>query len=90
MVCFGNYEKANAETLEAIQLDPDNSIGYSNLIQGYAAVNQLDKAKAMYQEAVRRKIDNGGPHAYMYGVAFLSATGKRWKDRQSGPLISPG
>ena len=25
----------------------------------------------MYQETVRRKIDNGGPHAYMYGVAFL-------------------
>ncbi len=68
---FGNYEKANAETLEAIQLDPDNSIGYSNLIQGYAVVNQLDKAKAMYQETVRRKIDNGGPRAYMYGVAFL-------------------
>ena len=68
---FGNFEKANAETLEAIQLDSDNSIGYSNLIQGYAVVNQLDKAKAMYQESVRRKIDNGSPHIYMYGVAFL-------------------
>ena len=87
---FGNYEKANAETLEAIQLDPDNSIGYSNLIQGYAVVNQLDKAKAMYQETVRRKIDNGGPRAYMYGVAFLEHHRERWKDRQSGQLISPG
>ena len=38
---FGNYEKANEETLEAIQLDPDSSIGYSNLIQGYAVVESV-------------------------------------------------
>ncbi len=68
---FGDFEKANEETLEGVHRDPDNSIGYSNLIQGYAYVNQLDKAKAMYQETVRRKLDNGGPRAYMYGVAFL-------------------
>ncbi|MGC2108209.1 MAG: tetratricopeptide repeat protein, partial [Candidatus Korobacteraceae bacterium] len=68
---FGNYEKAIEETVEALQRDPDSSIGYANLIQGYAYLNQFDKAKAMYQETVRRKLDNGGPHAYMYGVAFL-------------------
>jgi eukaryotic-like serine/threonine-protein kinase len=68
---FGNYEKANEETVEALHRDPEISIGYANLIQGYGYVNQFDRAKAMYQEAVRRKLDTGGARAYMYGVAFL-------------------
>ena len=87
---FGNYEKANAETLEAIQLDPDSSIGYSNLIQGYAAVNQLDKAKAMYQETVRRKIDNGSPHIYMYGVAFLERDREEMERQAKWAADKPG
>jgi len=68
---FGQYEKGNAETLEGLRLDPDNSNGYANLIQGYAFLNQLGEARATYQEAIKRKPDNAGPHAYMYGVAFL-------------------
>ncbi len=87
---FGNYEKANEETLEAIKLDPDSSIGYSNLIQGYACVNQLDKAKAMYQEAVRRKVDNGGPHAYMYGVAFLERDREEMERQAKWAADKPG
>ncbi len=87
---LGNYEKANAETLEAIQLDPDNSIGYANLIQGYATVNQLDKAKALYQEAVRRKIDNGGPRAYMYGVAFLERDREEMERQAKWAADKPG
>jgi tetratricopeptide (TPR) repeat protein len=87
---FGNYEKANAETLKAIQLDPDSSIGYSNLIQGYAVVNQLDKAKAMYQETVRRKIDNGSPRVYMYGVAFLERDREEMEKQAKWAADKPG
>ena len=68
---FGNYEKANEETVEGLHRDPGNSIGYANLIQGYAYLNQFDKTKAIYQETVRRKLDTGGAHSYMYGAAFL-------------------
>ena len=87
---FGNYEKANAETLDAVQLDPDNSIGYANLIQGYAVVNQLDKAKAMYQESVRRKLDNGGPRVYMYGVAFLERDQEEMEKQAKWAADKPG
>ncbi len=68
---FAQNDKAVAETGEGLRLDPDNSTGYTDLIQGYGFVNQLGKAKATYQEAVRRAPDNGGPYEYMYGVAFL-------------------
>jgi eukaryotic-like serine/threonine-protein kinase len=68
---LGQYEKANAEARECLRLDPNNSIGYSNLIQGYALLNRLDEAKATYQEAIKRRPDFVGLHAEMYGVAFL-------------------
>ncbi len=68
---FGEYEKAQEETREGLRLDPDSSTGYINLIQGYALLNHLDQAKAAYKEAIKRTPDNGGPHAMMYGVAFL-------------------
>ena len=68
---FGEYEKAQEETREGLRLDPDNSTGYANLIQGYALLNRLDQAKATYQEAIRREPGNGGPHEMMYGAAFV-------------------
>ena len=87
---FGNMRKRQEETLEAIRLDPDNSTGYSNLIQGYAVVNQLDKAKAMYQETVRRKLDNGGPHEIMYGVAFLERDTEEMERQANWATDKPG
>jgi DNA-binding winged helix-turn-helix (wHTH) protein/tetratricopeptide (TPR) repeat protein len=68
---LGQYEKAQAETIEAVRLDRDNSGNYANLIQGYAYLNQLGEAKAAYQEAIKRKPDSDALHEMMYGVAFL-------------------
>jgi eukaryotic-like serine/threonine-protein kinase len=87
---FGQYEKANAETMEGLRLDPDNITGYANLIQGYAFVNQLGQARATYQEAIKRKPDNGGPHTYMYGVAFLERDVKEMEDQARWAADKPG
>jgi eukaryotic-like serine/threonine-protein kinase len=87
---FGQYEKANAETREALRLDPDSSIGYDNLIQGYAVLNQLGEARATYQEAIKRKPENGGPHAYMYGVAFLERDMREMERQANWAADKPG
>jgi eukaryotic-like serine/threonine-protein kinase len=87
---FGQYEKANAETLEGLRLDPDNSNGYANLMQGYASLNQLGEARAAYQEAIKRKPDNGGPHVYMYGVAFLERDVKEMERQANWGADKPG
>ncbi len=87
---FAQNEKAIAETVEGLRLDPDSSTGYSNLIQGYAFANQLGEAKATYQEAIRRVPDNGGPHAYMYGVAFLERDTKEMERQANWALEKPG
>jgi Flp pilus assembly protein TadD len=68
---MGNYEKALTETLEHLRLEPDNALGYSNLIVAYADLNQLDKAKAAYQEAMARKLEDLGLHGNLYEIAFL-------------------
>ena len=66
---LGQLEKAQAENLESIRLDPGDIGG--NVIQGYAFLNQLGQAKAAYLDAVKRRPDAEDAHEMMYGVAFL-------------------
>jgi eukaryotic-like serine/threonine-protein kinase len=87
---FGQIEKAIAETKEGLHLDPDNSIGYANLMQGYAFLNQLGEARTTYQEAIKREPDNGGPHLYMYGVAFLERDVKEMERQANWAADKPG
>lgn len=70
---LGNYEKARRETLEHLRLEPDSAIGYSNLIVAYTDLNRLTEAKAAYQEAIGRKLEDYGLHGNLYEIAFLEA-----------------
>ena len=67
---MGQYEKALSQTLEHLRLDPDDAMGYSNLVVVYAALNRFDEAKAAYQEAMARKLEDLGLHGNLYGIAF--------------------
>jgi serine/threonine protein kinase/tetratricopeptide (TPR) repeat protein len=87
---FGEYDKAQEETREGVRLDPDISTGYANLIQGYSLLNQLDQAKATYQEAIKREPDNGGPHAMMYGAAFVGRDTVEMKRQATWATGRPG
>src|ERR1019366_2108961 len=53
----GQYEKAVEEAIEAVRLNPDNSISYSILMLSYIALNRLDEAKAAYGQALGRKLN---------------------------------
>jgi tetratricopeptide (TPR) repeat protein len=68
---MGQYEKALSQTLEHLRLDPDDVLGYGNLIVAYADLNRLDEAKVVYQEAMARKLEDLGLHGNLYGIAFL-------------------
>jgi len=68
---MGRYEKAIAENLEAIRLDPDVALVYSNLMEDYTSVNRLAEAKATYRQALDRKLDGTYLHADYYVIAFL-------------------
>ena len=86
---LGRYEKAVAETLEALRLNPDASFIYANLIAFYASLGRLDEAIATYQQAIAHKFENPGLNATMYGVAFLrddAAEMQRLLDLTAGEL----
>jgi tetratricopeptide (TPR) repeat protein len=71
LIALGQYEKAVAETVESIRLNPDAAVGYGNLVSLYTAVNRLDEAKSTYEQALVRKLDASVLHLNRYAVAFL-------------------
>jgi serine/threonine protein kinase/tetratricopeptide (TPR) repeat protein len=71
LIALGQYEKAVAETLESIRLNPGAAGGYGNLVGQYVAVNRLDEAKSTYEQALARKFESSVLHLNRYGVAFL-------------------
>jgi DNA-binding winged helix-turn-helix (wHTH) protein/tetratricopeptide (TPR) repeat protein len=69
----GRFEEAATETRKCFQLDPDFTVCSHNLIGIYTTLNRLDEAKAMYQDAIKRKPDSSGLHLYRYNIAFLES-----------------
>jgi class 3 adenylate cyclase/tetratricopeptide (TPR) repeat protein len=68
---LGQSEKAVAQHLEALRLNPDSSIIHADLMADYISLNRLDEAKAVYREALARKLDNPDFHNSLYWLAFL-------------------
>ena len=78
---FGQYEKAVAETQDALRLDPINIIGYGNLGQSLVAMFRLDEAKAMFDQAQSRKVDGGYLRLVLYYLLFLRGTPRKCNSR---------
>jgi Flp pilus assembly protein TadD len=67
----GQWERALPLTLEALRLDPADGITHGNLVQIYAALNRLNDAKAILDQALARKVDYWSLHLWAYDLAFL-------------------
>jgi serine/threonine protein kinase/tetratricopeptide (TPR) repeat protein len=67
---LGQYDQALTAARDAFKMSPDG-IAYANLCHSYVALNRLDEAKAIAQEAQSRKLD--APYLYIdvYTIAFL-------------------
>ena len=68
---LGQYERAAAETVEALRLNPDSAASYANLVAVYAASGRLEEAKAEYAKALAHNLEHPFLHGNRYGVAFL-------------------
>jgi len=68
---YGRFDDAIRETAEAQRIDPDNAVTYGNLAENYVFANQMDKAKAAYDEAFARKLFSADLLRGRYGFAFL-------------------
>ncbi|HET7259193.1 MAG TPA: protein kinase, partial [Candidatus Acidoferrum sp.] len=67
----GEYDKGVEAGEEAVRLNPSDPIHYALLSYDYIALNQLDKAEALLQQALQRRLD----HPYFlegrYQIALL-------------------
>jgi tetratricopeptide (TPR) repeat protein len=66
----GRFVEAVAQTDEALRLSPDSGANYANLVLSYTALDQLEDAKKIYKQAVRRGIDDALTRVSYFGVAF--------------------
>ena len=66
----GWNDKALAESLEALRLGQSGET-YTNVVSSYIAINRLQEAKAMFNQAETRNMNTPLNHTAMYLVAFL-------------------
>jgi eukaryotic-like serine/threonine-protein kinase len=87
---LGQYDKAVTETQEAIRLEPNNLIPYSNLEADLLALNRLDEAKAVLGQAQTRKLEGPSLHFGIYNLAFLQGDSAQMEQQLSWAAGKPG
>ncbi len=87
---MGRYDKAIPELQEALRLAPDKLNIYTTLGASYLALNRPDEAKATFDQALARKLDDGGLRSFMYYLAFLRSDAKQMKEQVDWAEGKPG
>jgi eukaryotic-like serine/threonine-protein kinase len=87
---LGQYEKAVTETQEALRLEPNFVISYSNLANNYLGLNRLDDAKKAIQQAQERKLEGYYLHRMTYYLAFLEGDAAEMEREVAWAAGKPG
>ena len=87
---LGQYDKAVEEGQKALNLSPHDPIPYFVLGFNYVAVNRLDEAKAVYEQAYERKLDHPFFAVDLYLIAFLQNDAAAMSREVSSSVGKPG
>jgi eukaryotic-like serine/threonine-protein kinase len=87
---LGDYDKALAQTQEAMKLDPGSGNTYGNLVSAYVLVNRLDEARASAQEAQAHNLDNPATRLSLYIIDFLQHDTAGMEREAAGLMGKPG
>jgi len=68
---LGQYEKAAEAGTNAVQVNPNFPVSYTVLLFSYIALNRIDEAKAIHEQALQHKLDFPDLHIGLYQIAFL-------------------
>jgi len=68
---MGKFDKAAEEARVAMEVSPASVTGYANLMNAYLALDRVDEAQAIYDQAKERKFDNEYLREMRYEIAFL-------------------
>jgi serine/threonine protein kinase/tetratricopeptide (TPR) repeat protein len=89
-VSLGQYEKAVTYTLDALRLEPNRTVAYSNLAQCYLALNRLDDAKKAIEQARGRALETDFIHLPEYELAFLTGDAAEMERQVAWAAGKPG
>jgi tetratricopeptide (TPR) repeat protein/predicted Ser/Thr protein kinase len=68
---LGQYDKAFAESHEALRLAPDDGLSNSNIVQSYVRLNRIDEARSTAEKTLPKNLDSLDLHVFIYEIAFL-------------------
>jgi tetratricopeptide (TPR) repeat protein len=68
---IGDYDQAANFAQQALRLDPGSAAWYENLATAYIALQRLEEAQNVLEQAFARKLDDPSMHADLYALAFL-------------------
>lgn len=87
---LGQYERALAESLEALRLSPDSAQSYANLAFSYIMLNRLVEARAVDDRALEKGFDSPLLHLDLYYLAWLQHDSAAADRLESGSVGQPG
>jgi serine/threonine protein kinase/tetratricopeptide (TPR) repeat protein len=87
---MGQYGKAVQEEKMVLQLQPDNVNAFASLMGDYLSLDQPEKAKDIFEEARKRKLDPNILGLYRYYTAFLENDGEAMQKQVEGAIGTPG
>ena len=68
---LGQYDRALAEDLESVRLDPANGSTHADVVSDYVCLNRLGDARAAAEQALSQKLDTPKLRGQLYVMAFL-------------------
>jgi len=68
---LGQFENALQNARLGVQIDPDTANGYTNMAQAFIALDRLDEAKAILNEALHRNLNTSSVHGQLAYIAWL-------------------
>jgi serine/threonine protein kinase/tetratricopeptide (TPR) repeat protein len=84
------YDKAITELREILRIDPNYYSAYVNLVYRYTLANRLDEAKAVFNEALARKLDGPLLRYDAYELAFLQGDTTGMEQQVAWAMTAPG
>jgi tetratricopeptide (TPR) repeat protein len=87
---LGRPARALAAYLEAIRLDPNDSLTYGGLMSAYILMDRLDEAKALWQQVLAQNFNTPVLHLGRHLVAFLENDAREMDRQVAWAVNKPG
>ena len=87
---IGEFDKAAAQSLLALDVAPSSVAAYANLMAAYLALDRVDEALAIYQKTKQLGFDNEYLREMRFGIAFLQNDEAEMKRQVQSAADLPG